>query len=342
MGDATAKVEHLRTLRRLDEAEREARTALADDPEDVPLLCALAAVLLDGGHHHKGLAVAEAACAAAPASDYAHRLRAVLLSRLARHEEAEEAAELAVSLASSAPEAAITQASIQLQAGRTGHALSSAQRAASLDPQSTAAHHLLAHAHSRLGDRDAARDTYREVLRIDSGHAEARRDLALLELKAERYRPALSGLVDAGSLDPRLPGLLNAVTDILWSRAVQLMLGLVVVAIGSAFKYGWVVSGAALVVLTAMVWLSTRGLPRGTRTVVLTALRADRLLCVVWLVLTGCVALLVMIVATRRIELAALTVLIDVGLIFLALTGLTLRRVLKGRRARRSRGVCDE
>jgi Flp pilus assembly protein TadD len=46
---AEARVAHLLALRRVDEAEHAARTALAAEPEDAGLLGALAAVLLAAG-----------------------------------------------------------------------------------------------------------------------------------------------------------------------------------------------------------------------------------------------------------------------------------------------------
>ena len=114
-----AQVERLSDLSRLADAEREARAALAAEPQSPALLAALSRVFLQGRDYAAGLAAADAAAAQAPDDERLHRLRALHLSGLGFHRDAAAAAHAAVVLAPQEPLTAITQARV-VKGGRGG------------------------------------------------------------------------------------------------------------------------------------------------------------------------------------------------------------------------------
>lgn len=342
MTGAAQRVEYLRELGRLDDAEREARTALAAEPQDASLLAALAAVLLGADRHAEGLAAAEAATAAAPHDERAHRLRALLLSRQGRHHEAVQAGYTSVSLAPEEPFAATGYARVLQRAGRLGDALQVAHRVVALAPNSADSHFLLADLASDLDDRRTARAAYAEALRLNPQHAAARHDLAVLDARSHRPARALKGLVDAGTMDPSMPQVLHTVTAVLWQLSWRLRMWLalatvITIFVGAGTEPTWSVRIAAVAILlasAALAWFTVRDLPRSTRPVVQAALRTDRPLRFTWIATGGC--LLVYAVAA----VTGLRVLVVVVWLVLALLGwltLGVRLVRSGRR-RRPRG----
>ena len=218
--DATAgaalRVGHLTDLGRLADAEREARTALAAEPQSPALLAALSRVFLQARKHAAGLAAADSAAAQAPGDERVHRLRALHLSGLGRHRDAAGAAHAAVMLAPQEPLTAVTQARVLQHARLFADALTVARRAVALDPNAAQTHLVLADIADDAGDRRLARAAYEEVLRLDPQHAVARHDLALLDARARRPVAALAGLVEAGTLDPSLPVVLRSMVAVLW------------------------------------------------------------------------------------------------------------------------------
>jgi tetratricopeptide (TPR) repeat protein len=334
------RVEHLRELGRLDEAEREARAGLAEEPQDAALLAALAAVLLGAQRHAEGLAAADAAAAAAPQDERVHRLRALLLSGLGRHREALLAGYAAVSLAPDEPYAATGYARVLQGAGRLADAAQVAHRVVALAPNAAGSHYLLADITSDLGDRRTARAAYTEALRLDPQHAAARHDLAVLDARAHRPARALKGLIEAGAMDPSMPQVLQTVTAVLWQLSWRLRIWLIVatlVALGTGAREG--ASGparlVAMVILVAsagLAWWTVRDLPARTRPVVAAALRTDGPLRFTYLATTACIAVYVVIAATGLGVLAGL-----VWLVLALLGWLTLVvRIVRSRRARRS------
>jgi tetratricopeptide (TPR) repeat protein len=306
---AAQRVEHLRELGRLDDAEREARQALAAEPEDPELLNALAAVLLRAERHAEGLAAAEAATALAPQDERAHRLRAQLLARLGRHAEALQAAYICVSLAPEEPYAAQAYAYVLQRAGRLQDALQVARRAVELDPAPPGPHYTLAGIAADLGYRHIARQAYTETLRLDPEHAAARHDLAVLDSHAHRPARSLRGLIDAGMLDPAMPQVLTTVTAVLWQMSWRLRMyvalaTLVCIAASSEADPDasiWSTRIAALVVLlvgAAIGWWSVRDLPRQTRPVVSAALRRDGPLRFTYVAIAVCLVLFALVAIT--------------------------------------------
>jgi tetratricopeptide (TPR) repeat protein len=329
---ALARAEHLRALGRLDDAERAARTGLAEHPEDPALLRALSVVLLGagGGRHAEGLAAAEAAAALEPDREHPHRLRALHLSMMDRHAEAVEAGYRAVQLAPDDPFAATGYARVLQRAGRLTDAAQVARRVVELAPHDAASHFLLADVSSDLGDRRTARAAYLETLRLDPAHAGARHDLAVLDSRTHHPGRALRGLIDAGRLDPAATGVLRNVGAVLWQlswrlRMLLLVAVFVVLGAGGADRSGDLTSNTAriaaavvLVVGAALAWWTTRGLPRGTWPVMRAALAADGPLAGTWIALGLCVALYATVVVTGVAVVVAGVWIVLLGLAVLA------------------------
>jgi tetratricopeptide (TPR) repeat protein len=307
-----ARVAQLRGLRRYDDAEQEARTALSADPQDPALLAELAAVLLDAERCAEGLAAADAAVAVAPQWEYPHRLRALLLSRLDRHQEALLAGYTAVGLAPEEPGTALGYAVVLQRAGRLDDALQVAHRAVALAPGEAPAHLRLADIASDRGDRALARRAYEETLRLDPENAWARHDLAVLDLAERRAGAALRGLVEAGRLDPANPLVLRNVAAVLWRLAWRLRILLVAATLavlaagaGGGTAPARVAALSALAVVGLLAWRTARDLPGSSSAAVRAALRADLPLALTAVALAGCVALLAAAGATGSWILAA-------------------------------------
>lgn len=331
---AAERVDHLRRLHRLDDAEREARAALAAEPGDRALLCALAIVLLDAKRLDEGLAVADAATAAAPDHEHPHRLRGLLLSRSGRHAEALHAGYQAVSLAPESAHAALGYATVLQAARRLPDALQVARRAVSLAPNLAGAHLLVADISDDLGHRTAARAAYQEVLRLEPDNAVARHDLAVHDLRDGRTGDALRGLVDAGGLDPTLRQVIANIAAVLWKLAYRLRLGFIAAAVvtlwSATLGARWparVVAGLILLATAAAGWSTLREVPRHARPALLTALRSDVWLSLTYLAFVACLVVYVLVLITGQAVLAGLTWPVLLGLGVLAvLVGLGRRR----------------
>lgn len=337
MNTPVRRIEYLRELGRLDDAEREARTALAGEPQDAALLAALAAVLLNAGRHAEGLAAADAATASSPEDERAHRLRGLLLSHMDRHHEAVQAGYLSVSLAPEEPVAATGYARVLQRAGRLADALAVAHRLVALAPDSADSHFLLADVASDLGDRRTARTAYRETLRLDPQHAAARHDLAVLDARSHRPARALAGLVDAGTMDPSMPQVLQTVTAVLWQLSWRLRMWLAVATViavfsGSGTEPSWsarITAAAILLASAALAWLTVCDLPAGTRPVVRAALRTDGPLRFTWIATGVCLAVYAVVAVTG---LRVLVVIVWLALALLGWLTLGVRIVRSARR----------
>ena len=333
MSAAAKRVEQLRSLNRLDDAEREARAALVAEPHDPEVLAELAAVLHTAHRDREGLDAVDAALGGDPEQEWVHRLRAALLIRLGRHEEALEAGYRSLSLDPEGPRAVLGYAWVLQRSGRPADARAVAERAVSLAPDLADAHLRLADICDDLGDRVRARQGYQDALRLDPQDAAARHDLALLDARTGRLNQALHGLMDAGALDPGLTAVLTSVTAVLWRLAGQLRIGMIGGALLTlkltAYLPGWPVRGAALAVLVAtstLGGLAVRGLPPGARPVVLAALRTDPPLRLTYLGLTGCALIYAAAAVTGRGALMTVVVLIAFALMAVAVYVRTTRR----------------
>jgi tetratricopeptide (TPR) repeat protein len=223
-------------------------------------------------------------------------------------------------------------------AGRLPDAAAVAHRVVALAPNSAESHFLLADVTSDLGDRRTARLAYAEALRLDPQHAAARHDLAVLDARAHRPARALKGLIDAGTMDPSMPQVLQTVTAVLWQLSWRLRIWLIAATLvalvtsgGQAAGTSRVVAAAILVASAALAWWTVRDLPARTRPVVAAALRTDGPLRFTYIATSACVAVYAVIAVT------GLGVLAGIVWLVLGLLGwLTLVvRIVRSRRSRR-------
>jgi len=305
--DLAMRAEQLGQVGRLDDAERAAREALALEPGDPRLLGTLSSTLLLAKRYDEGLAAAEAACAAGPQLERAHRLRALHLSMLGRHAEAVQAGYASVTLEPEEPAAAHGYAKVLQRAGRTADAVQVARRVVELEPDSAGAHLLLAGCASDLKDRahrDLARQEYEATLRIDPENAAAKHDLALLDARTRRPAKALAGLIQAGRLDPTMPEVMRTVVVVLWQLSWRLRMWLFVATLftlGASLSSATgarISAGIVLVLTAALAWWTVRDLPRQTWSVVDRAVRTDRPLTVTYAALALCLLLYLSALAT--------------------------------------------
>lgn len=303
MKPAAERVARLRTVRRLDDAEREARTALQAEPQDPDLLLELAVVLMERERHDEGLAAADAAGAVAPQTERVHRVRGHLLSRLGRHDEALAAMYRSVQLAPHEATVARSYAIVLNRAGRRVDAQQVALRAVELEPHDPATHLTLADVASDRGDVATARRAYTEALRLDPENAAARHDLAVLDMRARRSGAAVRGLLEAGRMDPTIAEVRLNLAAELWRLSYRLRLVLIGAVIllpvlaaatdaevGNAVRLGAV---AVLAVVALLGWRTGRGLPPRAGRALVAAGRSDRpLMVTIGLMAVGVLAVL--------------------------------------------------
>ncbi|WP_232668089.1 tetratricopeptide repeat protein [Pseudonocardia sp. TRM90224] len=280
---AAERVEHLRELRRFDDAERLAREALAAEPGDSGLLAELSATLLAVDRYEEGLAAAGAALAAAPDHEWAFRLYTTHLSWLGKHDEAVLRSEQTVARDPDSAEAHAHHAFVLNRAGQHARALPAARQAVELDPDDADHHVLVGDVAADLKKWRIARLAYHEALRVDPTHFGARHNLAALDSTMLRIGPALRGMVEAGSMDPREPLVAENLTRLMWRHVllhvVTLLVGATVVLVfGGVSSPGPVVHIlATLSVLDVipLAWWVSRALRSVNRTAVLTIARSE-------------------------------------------------------------------
>lgn len=279
-----------------------------------------------------GLAAAEAAAAAEPENERAHRLRGLHLSRLGRHPEAVRAGYQSVILAPDEPYAALGCATVLKRSGRLADALATARRAVELCPTVVDAHLIQAEVHDALGHRAAARAAYQEVLRLEPDHALARHDLAVHDLRVHRAGAALRGLLDAGAMDPTIDVLVGNVGAVMWRVAYWLRLGMIgaTVAVLASIGFGPVaVRVVAAVVLVAAVGagvVTHRRLPAAAPSALVAALRADVLLVLTYLVLVAGFGVFVLVLVTGLGGLAVLNWAVVIAAMLLGVVANLVRR----------------
>jgi tetratricopeptide (TPR) repeat protein len=280
MRDVIDRAVHLRLLGRLDEAEREVRMALADEPDDADLLSALSHVLEDAKRPEESLEAANAAAAVDPGHAYAHRRRVYSLIRLGRHDEAVDAARTSMSLDPENRHAVTAYAHALDCAGRVEEAEQAARRVVELAPDSDESHFLLGGIARRLGRKYPAHCAFAEALRCNPENATARQRMAEIDLEMGRPIRALAGFVEAGRMDPEKHDVLNSVGNVVWKLnwriqgviclatiAVLFWSGMMAVGPGAPGISPRVCATIALFAGAVAVWRAARVLPRGTASI---------------------------------------------------------------------------
>jgi tetratricopeptide (TPR) repeat protein len=167
---------------------------LASSPQSVEALCLLARSHQLGRDYHEMLLAADHAVAAAPASEWAHRLRSIALGKLRLPLQAVAAARHAVELAPYAWQPYVIMVDALLASGGSEarrEAYQAALHAQRLAPHEPEVHNSRGRVFQAISDPGAARRAYQEALRLDPQNPTAHNNLAIVELR--RGRTTLAG-----------------------------------------------------------------------------------------------------------------------------------------------------
>lgn len=187
---------------RWDDAEREFRGALADDPRDAPSKAMLAYVLSIRGQHPEAIREARGAIAQAPDYAYAHYMYAFVLHQADKNKEAQHAIAAALKLNPSDDDNWALAASIEAQLGRWKKALQACDLALEINPENTEALNLRGLALSYVGKKADGARSLRESLRLDPQDSLTHVLLGDSHLKAGRLDQAVASFREALRLDP--------------------------------------------------------------------------------------------------------------------------------------------
>ncbi|MEU7825205.1 tetratricopeptide repeat protein [Catellatospora sp. NPDC049133] len=204
--DDLQRAEALLTVGRPDAAGQILAGVLGRHPDNAPALCLLAIVESKRGDHRAMLRAADAAVAAEPSSDWAHRLRSTALRHRCRPLEAREAALEAVRLAPDNWACHIVLAESELldeTVVGVEAAYLAASRAVELAPDEPDAHLTLGRVHAAAFDPAYAQACYEQALALDPQHVAARNNLAVEQLRTGRYTAGGRTLIDALAQDPQ-------------------------------------------------------------------------------------------------------------------------------------------
>jgi tetratricopeptide (TPR) repeat protein len=162
---------------------------LASSPQSIEALCLLARSHQLGRNYHEMLHAADQAVAAAPGSEWAHRLRSIALGKLRAPAQALTAARRAVELAPYAWQPYVIMVDALLASGGSDarrEAYQAALHAQRLAPHEPEVHNSRGRVFQAISDPGAARRAYQEALRLDPQNPTARNNLAIVELRQGR------------------------------------------------------------------------------------------------------------------------------------------------------------
>jgi Flp pilus assembly protein TadD len=240
------------------------RPVVTAHPHHPEAWCRLAAAHLDVGDAADALDAATRALALGVDAAWAHRVAALALSELGRHDEAAVAARAAVRTKPSEWRCQVALAEVLTARPATGdetEATDAARRASELAPDQPRPFEVRGDIALRAGDWGAAEWAYRTALRLDPGAEHAKRNLALLGRQRSRRRGAPAASTGAPPL---------AAESVLWRLLVRLATvlavgALLLVLVGPSASTHWLGSGgiALLVVLTAVTGRAVGRAPRG-------------------------------------------------------------------------------
>jgi Flp pilus assembly protein TadD len=289
--DAT-DLERARTLVALDRDEQ-ARVLLArllaDDPHNVQGLCLLAQACLGTKDYPAALRAASAAARAAPEEEWAYRLAALALARLARVSEARGQADIAVRLDPGNWRTHLVRPQIDLIADAVSAVTEAAARqAVRLGPTESHCHRTLGSVLLEQGRPAEAATALREALRLDPQDAAARNDLARVHIRRRNLGRAAADFAAAAALDPadRVAARNLVVVGAKALRVVHLILWVVLISAGrvaadessdnrAAAGIGFGVAALSLIAFGIVLWRGAR--PRTWRLIRI-ILRRDRYL----------------------------------------------------------------
>jgi tetratricopeptide (TPR) repeat protein len=174
---------------RFDQARAALGQYLAGSPQSVEALCLLARSHQLARNYQDMLDAAEQAVAAAPGSEWAHRLRSIALGKLRLPLQALTAARRAVELAPYAWQPYVIMVDALLATGGADarrDAFQAAVHAQRLAPQEPEVHNSRGRVFQAISDPGSARRSYQEALRLDPQNPTARNNLAIVELRQGR------------------------------------------------------------------------------------------------------------------------------------------------------------
>lgn len=204
MSTHLARAEMLLQQSRPAEAEREARLALAEDPENAFAHALLALSGVAQERAAEALASAQTAIGLAPATAYMHYVHAYVLHRLDRSREALAAIDEAIRLSPEDEESFALRASIQLARRDWTAALADAEAGLKINPEHVRSANLRAMALVNLGRKAEAAATGEYALQRDPQNALAHANQGWTCLHRNEPRQAQVHFREALRLDPEL------------------------------------------------------------------------------------------------------------------------------------------
>ncbi len=200
-GGALSRGMILYQQRRFDDAEREFRRGLSQDPRNVQLHTLLGWVLLESNKPKAAMVEAQQAVGLAPDEPESHRLMARVLLET-DPKSAEAAAREAVRLAPEDPDMWSTLSAVLGGAERWPEALEAADHGLSHDPDDESNRNLRAMALTQLGRRKEADETLRGALESSPDNSHTHANLGWTRLHARQYKPALESFRESLRLNP--------------------------------------------------------------------------------------------------------------------------------------------
>jgi tetratricopeptide (TPR) repeat protein len=189
---------------RYDLAERELRSALADDPNDPLGHAFLALCLVERDDHTEATREAFEAIRLEPDLDLAHFAMGVAMLRRNRLDDADRAVEEAIRLDPTDPDYYSLQASIRMHRRRWADALASAEKGLAFDAEHVGCNNVRAQALVQLGRRDEAGATIASALRRDPEDAASHANLGWTLLHQGQPRKAMEHFREALRIEPTM------------------------------------------------------------------------------------------------------------------------------------------
>jgi tetratricopeptide (TPR) repeat protein len=234
------------------DAEREVMLALAAEPNDASALALLALTRANQEKHDAALPPADEAVGLAPDSAYLHYVRAFVLHRLDRDEEAFAGIQEALRLDPHDPNIFALLAGIQLGRRNWPAALEAAESALGIDPEHIQAANLRSMALVRLGRRAEAMQTVDSALQRDPDNAVSHANQGWNFLHRNNPKRAQEHFREALRLNPELEYAREGMLQALKARNPvyrgMLAYFLWISRVGRAMQWGFIVA----------LWFGTR------------------------------------------------------------------------------------
>ncbi|MBO0731259.1 MAG: tetratricopeptide repeat protein [Acidimicrobiaceae bacterium] len=258
-------------LGRYREAEQLLAPYLASNPADARGLCLMAQCQLEQQRPEAAAATAASASVADPSSVWAHRLRAIALSRAGHHGEACAEGQEAVRLAPASDLAHSALAVCLLHGRFLAQARDAATRATELNPARADHWVTLSAVHLAARANAEATSCANRALELDPHSVQAVNNLGVVQLRRRRFLSALQLFVTAVRLDPQFEPSLRNIGTALWTAFFMVLLAVVV-----AIRISPIAAAVVGVLGAAGLALLVVRLPHGAARAGLRALRRHR------------------------------------------------------------------